>query len=98
LIFLQQLWHGGPVISTPRPRPPGFIDANLDRLRAGAGSINRLQEKTKMSLSIIVLFIVGCITAYKAFNAEDPKQKKLFGLIALVIGGMLFYLGNFAQK
>jgi len=43
---------------------------------------------------IIILFVLGCIAAYKAFTAEDPKQKKLFGVIALFIGGLLFVLGN----
>ena len=43
---------------------------------------------------IIILFIVGCVATFKAFSADDPNQKKLFGLIALVIGGVLFFLGN----
>jgi hypothetical protein len=47
---------------------------------------------------MILLLILGCIAAYKAFGAEDPKQKKLYALIALFIGGILFYLGNIAPK
>jgi CDP-diglyceride synthetase len=47
-----------------------------------------------MNWLIITLFVLGCLAAYKAFNAEDPKQRKLFGVIALFIGGMLFVLGN----
>jgi hypothetical protein len=51
-----------------------------------------------LNLVIIVLFILGCIAAFKAFGAEDPKQKKLYGLIALFIGGVLFYLSKFGPK
>jgi hypothetical protein len=51
-----------------------------------------------MNLIIIILFILGCISAYKAFGTEDPKQKKLYGLIALFIGGLLFALGNLVPK
>jgi tryptophan-rich sensory protein len=43
---------------------------------------------------IIILFILGCISAYKAFNAENQKEKRLYGFIALFIGGVLFFLGN----
>jgi hypothetical protein len=51
-----------------------------------------------MNLVIIILFILGCLFAYKAFGAEDPRQKKLYGFIALFIGGLLFYLGNYVLK
>jgi hypothetical protein len=47
---------------------------------------------------IIPLFILGCLAAYKAFGAEDPRQKKLYGFIALFLGGVLFVLGNFFLK
>ena len=47
-----------------------------------------------MNWLIIILFVLGCLATFKAFNAEDPNQKKLYGLIALVIGGALFFLGN----
>lgn len=47
---------------------------------------------------IIILFIIGCVIAYKAFTSQDPKQKKLLGLIALVIGGILFALRNYVQQ
>ena len=43
---------------------------------------------------IIVLFVGGCLSAFKAFRAEDPTQKKLYGFIALFIGGLLYFLGN----
>lgn len=43
---------------------------------------------------IIILFIFGCVATYKAFNSEDQKQKRLYGFIALFIGGLLFFLGN----
>ena len=42
----------------------------------------------------IILFTLGCLAVYKAFTAEDSKQKKLFGFIALFIGGLLFVLSN----
>jgi NADH:ubiquinone oxidoreductase subunit 2 (subunit N) len=51
-----------------------------------------------MSLIIIVLFVVGCVIAYKAFTEQNPKQKKLYGLIALFIGGVLFVLGNYVPR
>jgi hypothetical protein len=51
-----------------------------------------------MNLVIILLFILGCISAYKAFSAEDPRQKKLYALIALFLGGILFYLGHITPK
>jgi hypothetical protein len=51
-----------------------------------------------MNLVMIILFILGCVSAYKAFGTEDPKQKKLYGFIALFIGGLLFYLGNYVLK
>jgi hypothetical protein len=51
-----------------------------------------------MSWVIILLFILGCVTAFKAFGAEDPRQKKLYGFIALFIGGILFVLGNYVLK
>jgi hypothetical protein len=47
---------------------------------------------------IILLFILGCLSAYKAFGAEDPRQRKLYGFIALFLGGALFVLGNFVLK
>lgn len=51
-----------------------------------------------MNLVMIVLLILGCLSAFKAFNTEDQKQKKLYGLIAVFIGGILFYLGNYVLK
>jgi hypothetical protein len=51
-----------------------------------------------MNWIIIVLFIVGCVSAYKAFTAENTNQKKLYGFIALFIGGALFVLRNYVQK
>ena len=51
-----------------------------------------------MNLVMIILFILGCLSVYKAFGTEDPKQKKLYGYIALFIGGLLFILGNFVLK
>ena len=51
-----------------------------------------------MNWLIILLFILGCVSAYKAFNAEDSRQKKLYGFIALFLGGVLFVLGNFVLK
>jgi hypothetical protein len=51
-----------------------------------------------MNLVIIVLFILGCAAAYKAFTAEDSRQKRLYGFIALFIGGVLFYLKNYVPK
>jgi hypothetical protein len=51
-----------------------------------------------MNLVILLLFILGCVSAIMAFSAEDPKHKRLYGLLALFIGGMLFYLGNYAPK
>jgi hypothetical protein len=51
-----------------------------------------------MNWVIILLFILGCVTAFKAFGAEDPRQKKLYGFIALFIGGILFVLGNYVLK
>jgi hypothetical protein len=51
-----------------------------------------------LNLLIIPLFILGCLAAYKAFGAEDPRQKKLYGFIALFLGGVLFVLGNFFLK
>jgi hypothetical protein len=51
-----------------------------------------------LNLLIIILFILGCAAAYKAFNAEDPKQRKLYGFIALFLGGALFVLGNYVLK
>ena len=51
-----------------------------------------------VTLLIIPLFILGCLAAYKAFGAEDPRQKKLYGFIALFLGGVLFVLGNFFLK
>jgi hypothetical protein len=51
-----------------------------------------------MNFVIILLFILGCILAYKAFGTEDPKQKKLYGYLALFIGGLLFVLGNYVWK
>lgn len=47
---------------------------------------------------IILLFILGCGAAYKAFGAQDSKQRKLYGFIALFLGGVLFVLGNFVLK
>ena len=47
---------------------------------------------------IIGLLIVGCIVAYKAFGAEDPRQKKIYAFIALFIGGVLFVLGKLVPK
>jgi hypothetical protein len=51
-----------------------------------------------INLLIILLFLVGCITAFKAFRAEDPRQKRLYGFIAVFIGGILFVLGNYVLK
>lgn len=51
-----------------------------------------------INLIIIILFILGCLSAYKAFTAEEPKQKRLYGLIALFIGGVLFALRNYVQE
>jgi hypothetical protein len=51
-----------------------------------------------MNWVIILLFVLGCIAAIKAFGTEDPKEKKLYGFIALFIGGALFVLGNFVIK
>jgi hypothetical protein len=47
---------------------------------------------------VIILFIIGCVIAYKAFTTQDPKQKKLLGLIALAIGGILYALRNYIQQ
>jgi hypothetical protein len=47
-----------------------------------------------MNWLIIILFVLGCLAVYKAFNAKDPKQKRMFGFIALFIGGLLFVLSN----
>jgi hypothetical protein len=47
-----------------------------------------------MNTVIIILFILGCLSAYKAFTTDDPRQKKLFSFIALFLGGVLFALGN----
>ena len=43
---------------------------------------------------IIILFILGCLSAFKAFTTKEPRQKRLFGLIAVFLGGVLFVLGN----
>lgn len=51
-----------------------------------------------VQLLIIPLFILGCLAAYKAFSTDDPKQKRLYGLIALFIGGVLYVLGNVVSK
>jgi hypothetical protein len=51
-----------------------------------------------MYLLMIVLLVLGCIATVKAFGAEDPKQKRFYGLIAIFIGGILFYLGNYVIK
>ena len=51
-----------------------------------------------INMLIIILFIVGCVVAYKAFTAQDPKQKRFLGLIALIIGGVLFALRNYLPK
>lgn len=51
-----------------------------------------------MEWIIILLFVLGCIAAIKAFGTEDPKKKKLYGFIALFIGGALFVLGNYFFK
>jgi hypothetical protein len=51
-----------------------------------------------MNWLIILLFILGCAAAYKAFGAKDSREKKLYGFIALFIGGVLFVLGNFVLK
>jgi hypothetical protein len=51
-----------------------------------------------MNWVIILLLFLGCISAFKAFNSEDPKQKKLYAFIALFIGGILFVLGNLVKK
>ena len=48
-----------------------------------------------MNLVMIILFILGCLSVIKAFGTEDPKQKKLYGYIALFIGCLLFILGKF---
>jgi hypothetical protein len=47
---------------------------------------------------IILLFVLGCIAAIKAFGTDDPKEKKLYGFLALFIGGALFVLGNYVGK
>jgi hypothetical protein len=47
---------------------------------------------------MIILLILGCISAFKAFGAEDPKQRKLYAFIALFIGGILFVLGRLVPK
>jgi Ca2+/Na+ antiporter len=47
-----------------------------------------------MNTVIIILFILGCLSAFKAFTTENSKQKKLFGLIAVFLGGVLYALGN----
>lgn len=51
-----------------------------------------------MNWLIFVLFVLGCVAAIKAFGTDDPKEKKLYGFIALFIGGVLFVLGNFVLK
>ena len=51
-----------------------------------------------VNTAIIILFIIGCAVAYKAFTTKDPKQKKILGLIALVIGGILFALRDYLPK
>ena len=48
-----------------------------------------------MSPLMIIVFIVACGAAYKAFKADDPRQQKLYGFIALVLGGVLYYLGHY---
>jgi hypothetical protein len=50
------------------------------------------------NLVIILLLILGCISAFKAFRSEDSKQKKLYAFIAIFIGGVLFVLGNLFPK
>jgi hypothetical protein len=49
-----------------------------------------------MESLIIPLLILGCILTYKAFRAEDPDKKRIYGLLALFIGGVLFYLSNYS--
>ena len=51
-----------------------------------------------MDSIIIVLLVLGCLAGYKAFTAQDPKQKKLYAFLALFIGGVLFVLGNMVPK
>ncbi len=51
-----------------------------------------------MNLVIILLLILGCISAFKAFGTKDPTQKKLYAFIAVFIGGVLFVLGNLVPK
>jgi hypothetical protein len=51
-----------------------------------------------MDWIIILLFVFGCIAAIKAFGTDDPKEKKLYGFLALFIGGALFVLGNYVGK
>jgi hypothetical protein len=51
-----------------------------------------------MYFIIIVLFVFGCLAAYKAFTAEDTRQKKLYAFVALLIGGILFVLRNYVPK
>jgi hypothetical protein len=48
-----------------------------------------------MSMVIIILFIIGCVIAYKAFVTEDQRQKRIYGLIALAIGGILYALRSY---
>ena len=79
----------------------GEIHHHLDRLRAGGWDFYQILGENNMidiNTAIIILFIIGCVVAYKAFTTQDPKQKKLFGLIALVIGGILFALRNYIPK
>jgi hypothetical protein len=61
-------------------------------------SFSRFLGENNMNFVIILLFIFGCIAAYKAFGAEDPRQKKLYAFVALAIGGILFVLRNYVPK
>jgi Na+/H+ antiporter NhaC len=51
-----------------------------------------------IDLLVIILFIIGCGAAYKAFTAKDAQQKRLYGFIALFLGGVLFVLRNYVSK
>jgi hypothetical protein len=51
-----------------------------------------------IDLLVIILFIISCGAVYKAFAAKDAQQKKLYGFIALFLGGVLFVLRNYVSK
>jgi hypothetical protein len=80
-------------------RPAWDLFHKLEGRRAGS-EFSQIQGENHMNIDllVIILFIISCGAVYKAFAAKDAQQKKLYGFIALFLGGVLFVLRNYVSK